>query len=631
MRDTTRPCFMNTRRTTLLILALFGLWTGCAQADTTVKRLAPGVTLTQEIDKTTPLIINVLDVDLRAPGVHVGVGIGQDRISGADGLHGREDVSRYARRHGVLAAVNADFFPFTGDPLGVGITGGELFSEPWTGNAKGGPRAVLGIGPSGQTAVIDTLGFLGDLQAADGARYFVAGINRALGPGEIVAFSALYGAQAPTRLNGTQVVLTDVNLPVRASKLMVGRVSDVRTGGGLPIPIPSGGLVLSAGAGAGAAFLQAHAHSGDKMGFVLAVTPVGQTHDGVKVASLPRSAGDLPSRDGEGIARGAYLWAEMQQAVGGGPRLLVGGQPAIDGLAEGFDAGFTDHAYPRTAAGVSQDGHHLILVTVDGRQALSRGVTLPEMAQILKRYGAWNALNLDGGGSTAMAVAGLTVNSPEGGASERPVADMLTVWSDGARFRQPVIPYENGGGSGNLFYSMFSTDSTTVMVGSATHLSLRAEGRIVSGGDPHILWQGLVTDGGVGFVNQKGYFIAMRPGRSMITALYNGHYYNQFVQVLAPAPAAPTFSLRAALSSDPGGAANRSLLFVRVLDKNNAPKAGAPLYITVTGGTADTADAQTDPDGGASLGVTWNNARGGSVMLSSPGLAPLTLLQPFPQ
>ena len=111
------------KRTLLTFTCLLFL-TGIAHADTTVKQLAPGVTLTQEIDRKTPLIINVVSVDLDAPGVRIGVGIGQDKVNAPNATHGREDVSRLARRVGAVAAINADFFPYTGDPLGVGIRDG---------------------------------------------------------------------------------------------------------------------------------------------------------------------------------------------------------------------------------------------------------------------------------------------------------------------------------------------------------------------------------------------------------------------------------------------------------------------------------------------------------------------------
>ena len=170
------------KRTLSLLLCLF--LTPTLRADTTVKRLAPGVTLTQEIDQKTPLVINVVTVDLDAPGVRVGVGVGKDKISGSDGRGGREDVSRLARRRGALAAVNADFFPYTGDPLGVGIRDGELFSEPFLGIRGGGPRVTFGLAPDGRSVLFDTLGFLGDLQAQDGQRTFIQGINRPPGRNE---------------------------------------------------------------------------------------------------------------------------------------------------------------------------------------------------------------------------------------------------------------------------------------------------------------------------------------------------------------------------------------------------------------------------------------------------------------
>ncbi len=92
-------------------------------------------------------------------------------------------------------------------------------------------------------------------------------------------------------------------------------------------------------------------------------------------------------------------------------------------------------------------------------------------------------------------------------------------------------------------------------------------------------------------------------------------------------PPAPTFALHADLSPT-RKAHNRNSLFVRALDKSNAPKAGAAIRLIVTGGTADSPDAVTDPDGGVTVGITWNQARGGSVQILSPGLAPLVLVQP---
>ncbi len=81
-----------------------------------------------------------------------------------------------------------------------------------------------------------------------------------------------------------------------------------------------------------------------------------------------------------------------------------------------------NNANPRTAVGVSADGRTLYLVTIDGRQpGYSTGTSLAETGDVLLALGAFDGLNLDGGGSTAMVIAngagGATLlNRPSGGA-----------------------------------------------------------------------------------------------------------------------------------------------------------------------------------------------------------------------
>ncbi len=601
---------------------------GAGRSDTTTKMLAPGVTLTQEIDQKTPLIINVVTVDLTAPGVRVGVGIGQDQVSGADATHGREDVSRIARRWGAVAAVNADYFPYTGDPLGVGIRNGELFSEPFLGIRQGGPRATLGVALDGKSVLFDTLGFLGDLQARDGQRALINGINRTVGKNEIVLFSRLYSPQTGSKPGSVEAVVRGVNLPVRANKLLIGRVESVRVVQTASEAIPEGGVVISAGPGTGADFLAAHLHPGDPVSLVLAVAPVGSTQAAFQIAALPRTAGDLPSRSGAALSRGAWLWAQVPEAVGGGPRLLVDGQVSVDWAAEGFDAGFAGGLNPRTAVGASRDGHRLFLVTVDGRQPFSRGVSLLGMALILKRYGAWSAINLDGGGSTALAANGLTVSSPQGDGSERPVADMLLVYS--AHAKQPDAPAVADPEAGQEEAGQEEAGPQIVVpavpprVGSVVPLSLRDGTRTVPGSSPGIIWQG--PAGGVGFVNQKGYLIAMTPGTGRVTALYKGQSLSVPVTVVGATPAKPVYHLEARLVPDPYKMEGRSQLAVRVLDAQGKPLADAPIAVVVTGGTADTTTLKTDKDGSAVAGITWAAGKGGTVRVSSGTLAPITLI-----
>ncbi|MDQ2763143.1 MAG: phosphodiester glycosidase family protein, partial [Pseudomonadota bacterium] len=389
-------------------------------------------------------------------------------------------------------------------------------------------------------------------------------------------------------------------------------------------------VVISGGPGTSADFLARHLHPGDRVSFVLAVAPVGETERAVQIAALPRSGRDLPSRSGASISRSAWLWAQVPQAVGGGPHLLVNGQVAVDWAAEGFEAGFADSLNPRTAVGTTRDGHHLLLVTVDGRQAFSKGVSLTDIALILKRYGAWNAINLDGGGSTAMAVGGVTVSNPQGGGSERPVADMLLVYSDHAfQPDAPALPAVTADAEAaqedpavHLVVPL-----TPIAMGHAVPLKVQDGAREVSGTSPAIIWQGPAT-GGVGFVNQKGYFITATPGKGVLSALYKGQLLTAPVTVIGARPVPAAYTVQAHLAADPGDLQDRNQLIIRITNRAGKPLAAAPVTLQVTGGTADKDTLQTDFDGSATVGITWTADKGGSVRASSGALTPVTITRP---
>jgi uncharacterized protein YigE (DUF2233 family) len=106
--------------------------------------------------------------------------------------------------------------------------------------------------------------------------------------------------------------------------------------------------------------------------------------------------------------------ARLSEAVSGRPMLVRGGridQPSLDAHPG------TNQRHPRTAVGVSRDGKTVYFIVVDGRQPHSRGLSLTDLANTFIELGAHDALNLDGGGSSAMFVreAGGIVNAPSGG------------------------------------------------------------------------------------------------------------------------------------------------------------------------------------------------------------------------
>jgi exopolysaccharide biosynthesis protein len=115
------------------------------------------------------------------------------------------------------------------------------------------------------------------------------------------------------------------------------------------------------------------------------------------------------------------------EVLGGTPQLIDGGLPVYDTtLASGFRHG----RHPRTAIGVNAARTRLWLVVVDGRQDYSEGMTLPELREFFSLLGADQALNLDGGGSSAMVIRGRVVNQPSDATGERAVVNALGLSRD---------------------------------------------------------------------------------------------------------------------------------------------------------------------------------------------------------
>lgn len=102
-------------------------------------------------------------------------------------------------------------------------------------------------------------------------------------------------------------------------------------------------------------------------------------------------------------------WENIDHIISGGPYLVKDGSVFIDVAAQKLNA--ITGKNPRTAIGYTAN-KEFIMVTVDGREESSVGMTLGELARMMKEFGCVNAMNLDGGGSSVMYVNGRVVNSP---------------------------------------------------------------------------------------------------------------------------------------------------------------------------------------------------------------------------
>jgi exopolysaccharide biosynthesis protein len=121
----------------------------------------------------------------------------------------------------------------------------------------------------------------------------------------------------------------------------------------------------------------------------------------------------------------ADAW-NVVDAVAAGPVLISEGRVKITDVEEVFFGSAIPDVHPRTAAGVTRDGK-LILLVVDGRQIESSGVDLEDLASILLDLGAYEALNLDGGGSSTLVVDGVRLNRPAGSEEEREVMSAIAL------------------------------------------------------------------------------------------------------------------------------------------------------------------------------------------------------------
>jgi MYXO-CTERM domain-containing protein len=116
----------------------------------------------------------------------------------------------------------------------------------------------------------------------------------------------------------------------------------------------------------------------------------------------------------------------MDGVVSGRPLLVDAGVvPASFSTYGAFCTGRN----PRTLVGISKDGNTVYIAVVDGRSTASVGMTCAEEGTFMKGLGAYTALNFDGGGSSAMYIAGIgVVNVPSDG-SERVVANHLALYA----------------------------------------------------------------------------------------------------------------------------------------------------------------------------------------------------------
>jgi Phosphodiester glycosidase len=271
---------------------------------------------------------------------------------------GSQPIGMIATKQQAAATINGGYFNRnTRQPLGAIKIDGKLLSSPILG------RSVLGWQKKGGWQIA-RLTYAENISSSQGPQVTNTYLNSGLAQNGVARYTSAWGDGYKT-LTNNELVLTVQNNQVT-------QITPRGAAGSATIPIPAAGYLL-VGRGNG----------------TLDNWPVGST---VSIASAMKPAA---------FDRFAHI-------LGAGPWLIQDGQVVVNAQAEKFSGSFGTQSAARSAIAFNSQGKILVVAVHD--RAGGKGPTLGELAQLLKKMGAVNALNLDGGSSTSMTVGGQLVN-----------------------------------------------------------------------------------------------------------------------------------------------------------------------------------------------------------------------------
>lgn len=384
----------------LAICFLVGEARGYAKATT----ITPGV----QWESTKPVIsqkvraLNTLRVNLNNPYTTVQLGVSEPFNQKA--IVTSLAKARTSERHQVVGAVNASFFHMSsGNPMYLVATGNKLtYLGTGAGNSSSYMYKPAAFGMTAdKKAIIDTMKLDITIQHQNQS-FKIDTYNTTRGTNQTVLYTKSYGYSVTnTNSTGYEVVVSklpkNVDHELTFGEAVSGVVTAIRPyGQSKSSGIPKDGFVLSA--------------------------------HGTAVNSLKKmKIGDSVSITMNKEAK----WKNANFIMASGPLLVQNGKTNMTINAASSRA---TARTARTAVAVDKTGKQVFLVTVDVKKGSSAGMTLKEFADYLVKMGAYKAINLDGGGSTAMAARipgnqyATLVNAPSGG-SQRAVSTILEVVS----------------------------------------------------------------------------------------------------------------------------------------------------------------------------------------------------------
>ncbi len=289
--------------------------------------------------------INAIKVKITDPLNQVKV------LRSSGGISTRESVKDMVEKSGAIAGINASFFNSNSTVIGTIIENGEIIS---TSNLKDDVPS-LALGSDLKPFLTTTELYVDINDVSQNFSLMKVPVNR-FGYGGDNPISIL------TKDFGAESIGSAKNKDIIEVLVIDGAVHDIRTGGA-PFPIPQNGYVLSV----------------------------------IKGSLGYRSVDRIQIGDNLSLIYPDESFRNIKLSVPGGAVILKNGVVVNEGLD-------IKGNQPRSAVGYSSDGETLMLVTADGRNTSYFGVSQKTMGEIMLSLGCGNALNLDGGGSTNLAV-----------------------------------------------------------------------------------------------------------------------------------------------------------------------------------------------------------------------------------
>lgn len=344
---------------------------------------------------TMPLRVHVMEIDLKNPYVDIETCLSGDKVVAT------EPPTLMAERnnkpgHEVIGATNGDFYHYQ-YPIEIGTPrSGQFRKNECVVNPVG--RASFVLTPD-RKPYVDRVDFSGTVKAGEKTHRLHAVNMQRLEwetssiPNYMLLYTNSYGPATHEAQGGVKVVLKPKagEFFFSANKNIECIVDSIYDNPGTT-PIPEGRAVLY-GVGTAETFLK-DLNIGDETTLFLGTN----------------------LRDAPGLI------TDLKEQMGGSDHIILRNGELADG-------DYVD-VHPRTGMGFSADSTKVYMVVVDGRRAgYSSGVSLNVFGELFRALGAWNAVNLDGGGSSVMIVNSEVVNNPSDNLI-RPVGNGVLVVSN---------------------------------------------------------------------------------------------------------------------------------------------------------------------------------------------------------